>query len=147
METNTKILKSKANDKFSRQIIKLDGNSVIEGSMSNFPSDTHDPANVISFGGTLENTIDKEQIAQIKQFVRESRKYDGPMESKNEILDLIESNANAYSQFNTLTKIKYFYLKHEWTFIAIRECTAIIMIILSFILYSSSLKVEKNYHN
>ena len=147
METKTKILKSKANDKFSRQIIKLDGNSVIEGSMSNFPSDTHDPANVISFGGTLENTIDKDQIAQIKQFVRESRKYDGPLESKNEILDLIDSNANAYSQFNTLTKIKYFYLKHEWTFIAIRECTAIIMIILSFILYSSSLKVEKNYHN
>ena len=73
METKTKILKSKANDKFSRQIIKLDGNSVIEGSMSNFPSDTHDPANVISFGGTLENTIDKDQIAQIKQFVRESR--------------------------------------------------------------------------
>ena len=147
METKTKILKSKPNDKFSRQIIKLDGNSVIEGSMSNFPSDTHDPANVISFGGTLENTIDKDQIAQIKQFVRESRKYDGPLESKNEILDLIDSNANAYSQFNTLTKIKYFYLKHEWTFIAIRECTAIIMIILSFILYSSSLKVEKNYHN
>ena len=150
MDKNTKILKSKVNDKFSRQIIKLDGssgNSVIEGSMSNFPSDTHDPANVISFGGTLENTIDKDQIAQIKQFVRESRKYDGPLESKNEILDLIDSNANAYSQFNTLTKIKYFYLKHEWTFIAIRECTAIIMIILSFILYSSSLKVEKNYHN
>ena len=147
MEINKKILKSKVNDKFSRQIIKLDGNSMVEGSMSNFPSDTHDPANVISFGGTLENTMDKDQIAQIKQFVRDSRKYEGPMGTKKEILDLIDSNANAYSQFNTLTKIKYFYLKHEWTFIAIRECTAIIVIILSFVLYSSSLKVEKNYHN
>ncbi len=30
------------------------------------------------------------------------------MESRNEILDLIDSNANAYAQFNTMTKIKYF---------------------------------------
>ena len=90
--------------------------------------------------------MDQEQLDQIKQFVRDSRTYAGPMESKNEILDLIENNA-AYSQFNFITKIKYIYLKHEWTFITIRELIAITIIIISFVLYSYSLKAEKNYHN
>ena len=146
MDSNNKIYKKKG-EKSSIPNTEIEGNSVMEGSMSNFRSDTHDPANVLSFGGTLENSVDQDQLDQIKQFVRESREYKGPIESKNEILDLIDSNANAYSQFNTLTKIKYFYLKHEWTFIAIREFSAIAIIILSFLLYSSSLKVEKNYHN
>ena len=146
MDSNNKIYKKKG-EKSSITNTEIEGNSVMEGSMSNFRSDTHDPANVLSFGGTLENSVDQDQLDQIKQFVRESREYKGPIESKNEILDLIDSNANAYSQFNTLTKIKYFYLKHEWTFIAIREFSAIAIIILSFLLYSSSLKVEKNYHN
>ena len=145
MDSN-KIMKKKV-EKTSKQKEVMEGNSVIDGSMSNFRNDTNDPANVLSFGGALENSIDQDQIDQLKQFVRESRKYEGPIESKSEILDLIDSNANAYSQFNTLTKIKYFYLKHEWTFIAIREFTAIAIIIMSFLFYSSSLKVETNYHN
>ena len=145
MDSN-KIIKKKV-EKSSKQKEVIEGNSVIDGSMSNFSNDTNDPANVLSFGGALENSIDQDQIDQLKQFVRESRKYEGPIESKSEILDLIDSNANAYSQFNTLTKIKYFYLKHEWTFIAIREFTAIAIIIMSFLFYSSSLKVETNYHN
>ena len=147
MEVNNKILKKKG-DRSSRIKEVIEGNnSIVEGSMSNFRSDTQDPANVLSFGGTLENSMDQDQIDQIKQFVRDARKQSSPIESKNEILDLIDSNANAYSQFNTMTKIKYFYLKHEWTFIGIRELIAIILIVLSFLLYSSSLKVEKNYHN
>ena len=146
MEGNTKIFKKKG-DKSLRQKEILDGHSAIEGSISNIRSDTQDPANVLSFGGTLENSMDQEQIDQIKQFVRDTRSNTNQMESRNEILDLIDSNANAYNQFNTMTKIKYFYLKHEWTFIGIRECIAITLIILSFLLYSSSLKVEKNYHN
>ena len=144
MESNNKIFKKK-NQKSSIQNIEVEGNT--EGNLSNFRFNSQDPANVLSFGGTLENSMSQDQLDQIKQFVRESREYQGSMESKNEILDLIDSNANAYSQFNTLTKIKYFYLKHEWTFIAIREFTAIAIIIISFLLYSSSLKVEKNYHN
>ena len=145
MEGNNKIFKKKG-DRSSRIKNVLEGNYV-EGSISNFRSETQDPANVLSFGGTLENSIDQDQIDQIKQFVRDTRKQSSPIETKNEILDLIDSNANAYSQFNTMTKIKYFYLKHEWTFIGIREITAITVIIISFLLYSSSLKVEKDYHN
>ena len=143
MEGNNKIFKKKG-DRSSRIKNVLEGNYV-EGSISNFRSETQDPANVLSFGGTLENSIDQDQIDQIKQFVRDTRKQSSPIETKNEILDLIDSNANAYSQFNTMTKIKYFYLKHEWTFIGIREITAITVIIISFLLYSSSLKVEKDY--
>ena len=147
MEVNNKILKKKG-DRSSRIKEVIEGNnSIVEGSISNFRSDTQDPANVLSFGGTLENSMDQDQIDQIKQFVRDTRKQSSPIESKNEILDLIDSNANAYSQFNTMTKIKYFYLKHEWTFIGIRELIAIILIVLSFLLYSSSLIVEKNYYN
>ena len=146
MDSSSKIIKKKG-DKSSRSKGIVEGNSMIEGSISNFRSDTQDPANVLSFGGTLENSMDQDQLDQIKQFVRESLNYSGPMESKKEILDLIESNANAYSQFNLITKIKYFYLKHEWTFITIRELIAITIIVLSFLLYSSSLKVETNYHN
>ena len=142
--SNATIIKKKIEKNLKPKSI-LEGNSVVERSMSNFPSETHDPANVLSFGGTFENSIDPEQINQIKQFVRESRNVQGPLESKKEILDLIDSNANAYSQFNTLTKIKYFYLKHEWTFITIRELTAITIIIISFLLYSSSLNVDGNY--
>ena len=146
MDSTSKIIKKKA-EKSSRTKGVVEGNSMIEGSISNFGSETQDPANVLSFGGTLENSLDQDQLDQIKQFVRESRNYSGPMESKKEILDLIESNANAYSQFNFLTKVKYFYLKHEWTFITIRELIAITIIVFSFIFYSSSLKVETNYHN
>ena len=134
-------------DKSSRQKLKLEGNNTKEESITNFQSDTNDPASVISFGGILENSVDKDQIGRIQEFIRESRKFDGPLESNNEILDLIDSNSNAYHQFNTLTKIKYFYLKHEWTFIAIREFSAIAILIISFLLYSSSLKIETNYHN
>jgi len=149
MDSNSKILKKKG-EKSSKKKEIIEGNSVIEGSISgfgNYRSDTQDPANVLSFGGTLESSMDQDQIAQIKQFVRDTRSNTSEMESRNEILDLIDSNANAYAQFNMMTKIKYFYLKHEWTFIAIRESLALIIIILSFILYSSSLKIEKNYHN
>ena len=145
MDSNSQIFKKKG-DKSSRAKAIIEGNSIIERSESNFGSDSQDPANVLSFGGTLENSLDQEQLDQIKQFVRDSRTYAGPMESKNEILDLIENNA-AYSQFNFITKIKYIYLKHEWTFITIRELIAITIIIISFVLYSYSLKVEKNYHN
>ena len=133
MEQNTKIFKKKAERQSAKQKEILEGNSAIEGSISNFRSDTQDPANVLSFGGTLENSIDQEQIDQIKQFVRDTRSNSSNMESRNEILDLIDSNANAYAQFNTMTKIKYFYLKHEWTFISIRECIAITLIIMSFL--------------
>ena len=146
MESNSKIIKKKG-EKQSKTKEIIDGNSVHEGSISNFRADTQDPANVLSFGGTLENTVDQDQINQIKQFVRDTRSNTNTTESTNEILDLIDSNANAYNQFNFMTKVKYFYLKHEWTFIAIRESIALVIIILSFILYSSSLKVEKNYHN
>ena len=145
MDSN-QIMKKKG-EKTSKKKEVIEGNNNNDGSMSNLRNDTSDPANVLSFGGALENSVDKDQIDQLKQFVRETRKYEGPIKSKSEILDLIDSNANAYSQFNTLTKIKYFYLKHEWTFIAIREFTAIAIIIISFLLYSSSLKVETNYHN
>ena len=146
MDSNIKVHKKKG-EKASKAKSEIEGNSIIEGSISNFSSESQDPANVLSFGGTLENTVDKEQIDQIKQFVRDSRKYSGPMESKREILNLIESNAKAYSQFNILTKMKYIYLKHEWTCITIREFLAITIIVISFILYALSLKVEKNYHN
>ena len=142
MDQKSKIYQKKENP--SRTKVVEGNNNSIEGSFDHF---TTDPANVLSFGGALENSMDKDQIDQIKQFVRETRSQTGPLETKKEILDLIDSNAHAYAQFNTMTKIKYFYLKHEWTFIAIRECIAITLIIVSFILYYSSLKVEKNYHN
>ena len=149
--SNNKILKQKI-DKSNRPKKKnpnLNSNSEIEGTITDFNSETQDPANVISFGGTLENSLDQEQIQDIKNFVRDARIHSDKIdfEGKNEMLDLIDSNANAYKQFNILTKIKYFYLKHEWTFIAIRELSAIGIIITSFLLYSSSLKTEKNYHN
>ena len=145
MDSGTKIFKKKG-EKPTRNKKILEGNSQMEGSTSHFGQDTQDPANVLSFGGKIDN-VDKDQIAQIKQFVRDTRSKSDVMESKNEILDLIDSNANAYYQFNTMTKLKYFYLKHEWTFIGIRESIALILIILSFLLYYFSLKVEKNYHN
>ena len=118
-----------------------------EGSISNINADTLDPANVISYGGPLETSLDQDQVNNIKNFVRDTITHANniDIEGKNEMLDLIDSNANAYNQFNTLTKIKYFYLKHEWTFIAIREFSAMAIIILSFFVYYSSLKVEKNF--
>ena len=71
MEKNSKILKNKGNgDKSSRQKLKLEGNNK-EDSVSNFQSDTHDPASVISFGGILENSVDKDQIDRMKEFIRE----------------------------------------------------------------------------
>ncbi len=120
-----------------------------EGSISNINADTLDPANVISYGGPLETSLDQDQVKNIKDFVRDTLAHSNKIdiEGKNEMLDLIDSNANAYNQFNTLTKIKYFYLKHEWTFIAIREFSAMAIIIISFFIYSSSLKIEKNYSN
>ena len=120
-----------------------------EGSISNINADTLDPANVISYGGPLETSLDQDQVKNIKDFVRDTLAHSNKIdiEGKNEMLDLIDSNANAYNQFNTLTKIKYFYLKHEWTFIAIREFSAMAIIIISFFIYSSSLKTEKNYSN
>ena len=149
--SNAKILKSKI-DKSNRgkkSNPNLELNSEIEGTITDFNSETQDPANVISFGGTLENSLDQDQIQNIKNFVRDARIHSDniDIEGKNEMLDLIESNANAYKQFNILTKIKYFYLKHEWTFIAIREFSAIGIIITSFLLYSSSLKSNKNYND
>ena len=149
--SNAKILKSKI-DKSNRgkkSNPNLELNSEIEGTITDFNSETQDPANVISFGGTLENSLDQDQIQNIKNFVRDARIHTEniDIEGKNEMLDLIESNANAYKQFNILTKIKYFYLKHEWTFIAIREFSAIGIIITSFLLYSSSLKPNKNYND
>ena len=118
-----------------------------EGTISNINADTLDPANVISYGGPLETSLDQDQVKNIKDFVRDTITHANniDIEGKNEMLDLIDSNANAYNQFNTLTKIKYFYLKHEWTFIAIREFSAMAIIILSFFVYSSSLKMEKNF--
>ena len=120
-----------------------------EGSISNINADTLDPANVISYGGPLETSLDQDQVKNIKDFVRDTITHANniDIEGKNEMLDLIDSNANAYNQFNTLTKIKYFYLKHEWTFIAIREFSAMAIIILSFFIYSSSLKIDKNFSN
>ena len=58
--------------------------------------------------------MDQDQVNCIKDFVRDARNNSESIdiEGKNEILDLIDSNANAYNQFNTLTKIKYFYLIH-----------------------------------
>ena len=149
--SNAKILKSKI-DKSNRgkkSNPNLELNSEIEGTITDFNSETQDPANVISFGGTLENSLDQDQIQNIKNFVRDARIHTEniDIEGKNEMLDLIESNANAYKQFNILTKIKYFYLKHEWTFIAIREFSAIGIIITSFLLYSSSLKSNKNFND
>ena len=150
--TNNKILKTKSEKnnrgkKNNNDHFQL--NSEIEGTISDFNSETQDPANVISFGGTLENTFDQEQIQNIKNFVRDARINSDKVDisGKNELLDLIDSNANAYNQFNILTKIKYFYLKHEWTFISIRELIAIGIIIMSFIFYSLSLKIDKNYQN
>ena len=150
--TNNKILKTKSEKnnrgkKNNNDHFQL--NSEIEGTISDFNSETQDPANVISFGGTLENTLDQEQIQNIKNFVRDARINSDKVDisGKNELLDLIDSNANAYNQFNILTKIKYFYLKHEWTFISIRELIAIGIIIMSFIFYSLSLKIDKNYQN
>jgi hypothetical protein len=119
----------------------------MDGNNSNLTSETNDPANVISFGGSLENSMDRDQIDNIKRFIRQTREYNSVVDTKNEFLDLIDSNANAYSQFNTITKIKYFYLKHEWACITVRELLAIGIIILSFLLYYWSLKVETNYQN
>ena len=149
--SNNKIIKTKL-DKSNRLKKKNEHyelRSEIEGTITDINSETQDPANVISFGGPLENSLDQDQIQNIKNFVRDARIHSDviDMQGKNEMLDLIDSNANAYNQFNTLTKIKYFYLKHEWTFIAIREFSAIAIIITSFLLYSSSLKTEKNYQN
>ena len=141
--------KSDKNNRMKKNNDHFQLNSEVEGTITDFNSETQDPANVISFGGTLENTFDQEQIQNIKNFVRDARINSDKVDitGKNELLDLIDSNANAYNQFNTLTKIKYFYLKHEWTFITIRELLALILLITSFILYSSSLKIEKNYLN
>ena len=149
--SNNKIIKTKLDKsnhlKKKNEHYELRGE--IEGTITDINSETQDPANVISFGGPLENSLDQDQIQNIKNFVRDARIHSDviDMQGKNEMLDLIDSNANAYNQFNTLTKIKYFYLKHEWTFIAIREFSAIAIIITSFLLYSSSLKTEKNYQN
>ena len=148
--SNNKILKSKqekSNRQSKSKIPEYTSTNENEGSIADFNSNAQDPANVISFGDTLQNSLDQDQIQNIKNFVRDARinsdKID--IKGKNEMLDLIDSNANAYNQFNTLTKIKYFYLKHEWTFIAIRECCAIGIIVLSILLYASSLKSEKSY--
>ena len=106
--SNAKILKSKI-DKSNRgkkSNPNLELNSEIEGTITDFNSETQDPANVISFGGTLENSLDQDQIQNIKNFVRDARIHTEniDIEGKNEMLDLIESNANAYKQFNILTK-------------------------------------------
>ena len=156
METksNSKILKKKP-DKSEKQKQKEKNDGYIaapnetEGSINQFNANNQDPANVISIGGGPLSSLDQDQVNCIKDFVRDARNNSESIdiEGKNEILDLIDSNANAYNQFNTLTKIKYFYLKHEWTFITIRELLALILLITSFILYSSSLKIEKNYLN
>ena len=152
---NSKIIKKKA-DKAEKQKPKQSDNEYqstpteMEGSINNFAMVSQDPANVISLGGgPLEASLDQDQVNYIKDFVRDVRIHSNEMdiENKNEILDLIDSNANAYKEFNTVTKIKYFYLKHEWTFIAIRELLALGLLITSFILYSSSLKTEKDYQN
>ena len=149
--TTNKIIKTKSdkNNRMKKNNDHFQLNSEVEGTITDFNSETQDPANVISFGGTLENTLDQEQIQNIKNFVRDARINTDNIDitGKNELLDLIDSNANAYNQFNVLTKIKYFYLKHEWTFISIRELIAIGIIIMSFIFYSLSLKIDKNYQN
>ena len=108
-------------------------------------TETLDPANVISFDNNLEDSIGKNQLEQIKEFVRQVRKNSDIDDNRNEMIELID--AEAYSQFNCRTKIKYFYLKHEWTFITIKESITMILFIISFILFYSSLKKDTNFNH
>ena len=140
MESNLDILGKKEEKKSKEKDIKKE-NEELEKSSSDFNSEVQNPANVLSFGGEPENPKKKDKTPQ------KDSKGLSQMENSSDMLDFTDSNANAYSQFSIITKMKYYYLKHEWTFIAIRELIAIGLIVLSFILYSSSLKVENNYHN
>ena len=140
MESNSEILGKKEEKKSKEKDIKKE-NEELEKSSSDFNSEVQNPANVLSFGGEPENPKKKDKTPQ------KDSKGLSQMENSNDMLDFTDSNANAFCQFSIITKMKYYYLKHEWTFIAIRELIAIGLIVLSFILYSSSLKVENNYHN
>ena len=102
-------------------------------------SDTHDLSNVLNLTGDIENSMDKNQLEIVKDFVRDARtNIDLKDYKKNEINDLIDSEA--ISKFNFITKVKFYYSKYEWSFIAIREIFSFLIILLSYILYLKSLK-------
>ena len=102
-----------------------------------------DPSHVLNLTGDFDNSLDKNQIDIVKDFVRDARKniVKGDY-NKNEMNELIDSEA--FSKFNLITKIKYCYYKHEWKFIALRESIAFLFILISFILYWKSLNSEYN---
>ena len=137
METNSKTLDKNEEKNLKNKEIKKDES--LEKSSSDFQTIPQDPANVLSFG---DPEFSKKKDKKTKKDLNKLSE----MENSSIFLDL-DNNANAYSQFNIISKMKYFYLKHEWTFIAIREIITIGLIVLSFLLYYSSLKVEKDYHN
>ena len=108
--------------------------------------DSPDLSNVLNLTGDFDNSTEKNQAEIIKDFVRDTRKnIEKEDYTKNEINELIDSNA--FAKFNFTTKIKYCYYKHEWSCLALRESLALIIILISFLLYSKSLKSKYDINN
>ena len=129
---NIKILK---NEKLKNNVISKNYKEIANKSI-NEPTDL---SNVLNLTGDFDNSMEKGQVEIVKDFVRDARKNVNVKEyKKNAISELIDSDA--FSKFNFKTKIKYCYYKHEWTFLALREFLAFLIILISFFLYKSSLK-------
>ena len=108
--------------------------------------DSPDLSNVLNLTGDFDNTMEKGQLEIVKDFVRDTRKnIDLKNYNRNEMNELIDDEA--FSKFNFVTKLKFCYSKHEWTFIIIKESFAILIMILSFIFYMQSLDSEYNLEN
>ena len=109
-------------------------------------TEIQDLSNVLNLTGDFDNSMEKGQLEIVKDFVRDTRKNLVLKDyNKNEMNELIDDEA--FSKFNLITKIKFCYSKHEWTFIIIRESLALFIIILSYILYIKSLNSEYNLKN
>ena len=108
--------------------------------------ESQDLSNVLNLTGDFEHSMEKGQVEIVKDFVRDARQnIDIKNYKKNSMNELIDSKA--FSKFNCKTKMNYIYSKYEWTCIIIRESVALLIIIISFILYSKSLKSEFNLQN
>ena len=138
-KNNVKILKNEPNDNNPKN---KDYKQLVHKSTSESP----DLSNVLNLTGDFDNSMDRNQVEIVKDFVRDARQnIDLKEYKKNEMNELIDSES--FSKFNFITKVKFCYSKHEWTFIAIREIIAFLIILLSFILYIKSLNSEYNLKN
>ena len=106
----------------------------------------NDPSHVLNLAGDFDTLADKNQIEIVKDFVRDAR-TNIVMEdyNKNEMHKLIDSEE--ISKLDFISKIKYYYYKHEWAYITFRESFAFLIIFFSFILYWKSLNSEYNLEN